>query len=171
MSKSFDDAFAALIGNEGGYKKEKEDHMDWDSGVIGKGELRGTKYGITAGAYPLVDIENLTLEGAKAIYHRDYWSHFNGDALDASVAFQLFDAYVNHGPGQGSRLTQKALGVTDDGIVGPQTLMALAAIEPKKFIMRLTAERLLFFSKLKTWNVYGAGWANRMAANLKRGAQ
>ena len=58
---TFDDAFEALMAHEGGYANDPRDPG---------GE---TKYGISKRAYPAVDIRNLTLEAAKAIYKRDYW--------------------------------------------------------------------------------------------------
>lgn len=170
MSESFDAAFSQLIGNEGKFKRDSADHMDWDSGIINKGNLVGTKYGISAGAYPHEDIPNLTLERAKELYYHDYWVTFHGDELEAHVGFQLFDADVNHGPGNGIRMLQRAVGTNDDGKFGPLTLSALKAMDPEKFMMRLIAERINFFVKCSTWARDGAGWMNRMANNLRLGA-
>lgn len=165
---NFDKAFVELIGNEGGFKKEEKDRMDWTSGEVGKGELRGTKFGISAGTYPTLDIPNLTLEQAKAIYKRDFWDASLLDSVDYEVAFQIFDADVNHGPGNGTRMVQRALGVADDGKIGPITRAALKAMEPVKFNMLFLAERLIFMSKISTFNTYGRGWAVRIANNMRK---
>ena len=54
-----------------------------------------TNFGISQRAYPDVDIKNLTVEGAKEIYRRDYW-HF--DAIeDQQLANCLLDCAVNQG--------------------------------------------------------------------------
>ena len=68
---NFDQAFTALIGNEGNYTLNHKDRGNWTGGMSGAGQLRGTKYGISAASYPAVDIKNLTLEAAKAI-SREY---------------------------------------------------------------------------------------------------
>lgn len=167
---NFDTAFERLIGNEGGFKRQAHDRMDWTCGQVGVGRLVGTKYGISAGSYPELDIPNLTLEQAKAIYKRDFWDKFNGDSLDYQVAFQIFDADVNHGLGNGARMMQRALGVLDDGKVGPITLKALQAMNPTRFDMLFLAERLDFFTKCSTWDQDGKGWARRIVGNLRYAA-
>ncbi len=169
-SVGFEKAFPILIGNEGRFKRDPKDRMDWDTGIINKGNLVGTNYGISAGSYPREDIANMTLARAKEIYKRDYWDIFRGDELAPSVAFQLMDADVNHGKGNGTRMLQRAVGVHDDGVFGPLTMAALKAMDPEVFIMRLIAERLDFFTNISTWDHNGKGWTRRMANNLRVGA-
>lgn len=169
-SKAFLETFTILIGNEGGFKREAADRMDWDSGQINKGNLVGTKFGISAGSYPREDIPNLTVDRAKEIYYRDFWNSFRGDELNPRAAFQLMDADVNHGKGNGTRMLQRAVGVNDDGAFGPLTFNALKAMDAEQFMMRLIAERLDFFTNISTWDKYGKGWARRMANNLRVGA-
>lgn len=163
---NFEKAFGELIGNEGGYKCESTDRMDWTSGIIGKGELRGTKYGLSAGTYPTLDIKNLTLEQAQAIYMRDWWLRFKGDLFPYELAFQVFDAEVNHGHGMGIKFLQRALGVQDDGIFGPVGVAALRDKDEDKVIMRLLAIRIRYFIQIGTWNSYSKGWMNRVATLL-----
>lgn len=164
----FEKAFEELIGHEGGFKKQEHDRMDWTGGQVGKGKLVGTKFGLSAGTYPDLDIENLTLDDARAIYRRDFWNKFGGDDLDYEVAFQVFDADVNHGIGNGSRFMQRALGVADDGKVGPITLRALKAMDPLKFMFLFLAERQEFFTKCSTWDQDGKGWMRRMASCMRK---
>lgn len=165
MSK-FDQAFEELIGHEGGFKKQSSDRMDWTGGQVGKGVLKGTKFGLSAGTYPDLDIENLTVEQAKVIYRRDWWDKFIGDDLDYEVAFQVFDADVNHGAGNGTRMVQRALGVVDDGHIGPITMAAWKRMERLEFCLRFLSERLVFMTKVSTWDENGRGWARRVASNM-----
>ena len=58
----FEDAFARLIGNEGEFDDSPKDRGNWTGGAIGVGELRGTKYGISAAAFPTLDIKAITLD-------------------------------------------------------------------------------------------------------------
>jgi lysozyme family protein len=119
---TFNEAFEKLIGNEDGYQDNPNDRGNWTSGVIGIGELKGTKYGISAMSYPYLDIKNLTLEQAKEIYRRDFWGRFAALKLADGIQFMLFDAAVNHGPGNAVRMLQRAAYVIDDGHIGPVTM-------------------------------------------------
>lgn len=166
FSSNYKQAFQELIGHEGGYKCEAADRMDWSSGKVGVGELRGTKYGISAGTYPHLDIKNLSLIQAQEIYEQDFWSRFKGDSLPYELAFQIFDAEVNHGKTMGVRFLQRALKVPDDGAFGPMTLRALQDKDEDEVIMRFLAIRLRFFTDCKTWDTHGRGWARRVATNL-----
>jgi lysozyme family protein len=163
---TFDDAFDKLIANEGGYQDNPNDRGNWTSGVIGVGELKGTKYGLSAMSYPMLDIKSLTLEQAREIYRRDYWERFNALNISDELRFVLFDAAVNHGPGNAVRMLQRAVLVIDDGHIGPVTLIAASKVSPCSFLLRFAAERLRFMSKLRAWDRFGRGWVSRVAENL-----
>ncbi len=85
------------LGMEGGYGADPQDPGNWTGGAIGKGQLRGTNFGISAASYPTLDIAHLTRDAAEAIYERDYWSKINGDQLAGPMAPVVFDASVNNG--------------------------------------------------------------------------
>jgi hypothetical protein len=68
---AFDQAFALVIGHEGGFTDNEADPGTWTGGRCGVGECRGTNWGISAAAYPRLDIRNLTIERAKAIYQTE----------------------------------------------------------------------------------------------------
>ena len=94
-------AFADVVGREGGYSAERVDPGNWTGGAVGVCELRGTKFGISAGAYPSLDIAGLTLADAQATYRRDYWDRVRGDELP--LALFKFDAAMNNGIGHAAR--------------------------------------------------------------------
>lgn len=165
MSISFEKAFERLIGHEGNYQNDYHDRGNWTTGRIGEGELKGTKYGISAMSYPHLDIRNLTKLEAMVIYRRDFWDRF-GDNMPAAVRFQLFDAGVNHGPGNAIRMLQRAVGVADDGRIGPVTEAAVQMSGVDDTLMKFNAERIRFFTKLSTFGKYGRGWMHRVADNL-----
>jgi lysozyme family protein len=151
---NFEQAFDRLIGHEGGYVNDARDPG---------GE---TKFGISKRAYPTLDIKNITVEDAKRIYRRDYWERAKCDLYDAAIGFQLFDAAVNSGYDNASRFLQRAVGVADDGKIGPVTVAAINEMLVTDVLARFNAERLLFYTKLSTWPTYGKGWARRIAQNL-----
>lgn len=160
---NFDLAFERLINVERGMSLDPEDTGNWSGGRKGAGALKGTNFGISAAAYPELDIAGLTLEKAKAIYVRDYW---RAD-LPPALGFQFFDAAVNHGPAAASRMLQRALGVKDDGVMGSLTCKAISAAEPLGLGLCFMAERLEAWTAARSWPAHGKGWTRRGAANLR----
>ena len=151
----FDAAFKALIDHEGGYVNHPKDPG---------GE---TKFGITKRSYPHLNIRDLTLDDARAIYRRDFWDRLQCDALPLAARFQVFDAAVNSGPGNAARWLQAAAGVAQDGLIGPATRQAVDAMHPAALVARFNAARLLFMTSLSTWPTFSRGWARRIAAILQ----
>jgi lysozyme family protein len=125
VSDLFPSAVAIVVGVEGRYSKSASDRGNWTGGKIGVGELKGTKFGISAAAYPGKDIAGLTLEQAQALYRQDYWLFNRCDALPWMLALGLFDDSVNHGDGGAAKRLQRVLGVVADGAIGPRTLAAV----------------------------------------------
>jgi lysozyme family protein len=166
MTDLFPSAVAIVVGVEGRYSKSASDRGNWTGGKIGLGELRGTKYGISAAAYPMIsDIANLTLDQAHAIYHRDYWLACHCDVLQWMLALGVFDDAVNSGAGAAARRLQRALGVVADGAIGPLTLAALPASESKAVItvfLKLMFERAAAYAADQNAATYLAGWLNRL---------
>ena len=152
---NFDQAFERLIGHEGGYVNHPDDPG---------GE---TKFGITKRTYPLENIKGMTLERAKVLYLRDYWGPAGCDAVPDAIKFDLFDMAVNSGVVPAVRALQRAVGATPDGILGPKTLQAINSMPAPRLVARLNGYRLDLMTDLKTWPVFGRGWAKRVAANLK----
>ena len=151
----FDAAFKALIDHEGGYVNHPKDPG---------GE---TQFGITKRSYPHLNIRDLTLDDARAIYRRDFWDRLQCDALPLAARFQVFDAAVNSGPGNAARWLQAAAGVAQDGLIGPATRQAIDAMHPAALVARFNAARLLFMTSLSTWPTFSRGWARRIAANIQ----
>jgi lysozyme family protein len=168
---NFDIAFERLLGHEGELSMDRNDPGNWTGGVVGEGELKGTKWGIAANTYGHLDIANLTQADAKRIYRVDFWDKVQGDKLYDGVAFQLFDFAVNSGPGTAVRYFQRALGVADDGHFGPISRKAAAEMSETDQIMRINAERLDFMTRLRNWVHASRGWARRIAGNLRYGAK
>lgn len=136
---NFDSAFEIVVGHEGGYTNDRRDRGNWTTGIVGRGRLKGTKYGIAAHAYPQLDIRNLTLADAKAIYKRDYWDKLDADSLGAPLALVAFDTAINSGVARARRL----IGQTRDW-------------------RRYLALRLAFLRSLRAYRTFGRGWEKRV---------
>ncbi|AMW79744.1 secretion activator protein [Acinetobacter sp. TGL-Y2] len=170
MSLTFDQAFERLIGHEGKFTNDRQDRGNWTTGVIGKGELKGTKYGISAMTYPDLDIKNLSLVQAKNIYKRDWWDKINAESLHSAIIFQVWDFAINAGMGTAKRKLQLAVGVLDDGIIGNLTIKAINKAELNDILLKFNAERLKYYTSLSTWPRYGKGWTLRVAGQLNYAA-
>lgn len=152
----FDQAFTRLLGHEGKFS----DHSADPGGA--------TCWGVTeavarANGYH-GDMRELPQDFAKSIYHREYWKPCRCDELPLAVRFAVFDGAVNSGVGQSARWLQRAVGVRDDGEIGPKTIAAAHATTG--LAQKLAGQRLMFMTNLPTWGSFGKGWARRIAANL-----
>lgn len=159
----FREFWARIIKHEGGYVNNPKDPG---------GE---TMYGVTkrvARAHGYTgSMRNLPLATAEAIAEKSYWDAIQGDKLPAAVAWQVVDAAYNHGNRQAVKFLQRAIGASDDGIIGPRTLAAVEATDQNDIILLFLAERLQFFTNLRTWSVFGRGWSRRIVGNLRWAAK
>jgi len=141
MADSFSRCITFTLAQEGGFSDNAADPGNWTGGQVGCGALRGTNFGISAAAYPALDIANLTQADAEAIYRRDYWSAVNADAI---------------------LWLQQASGAPADGVLGSETQAALAKGDPVQLAREALARRLEFSSHLSTWSNFGLGWTRRV---------
>ena len=159
-----------IVGHEGGFSDNRLDPGNWTGGIIGQGALKGTKFGISAKAYPGLDIERLSIADAVALYQRDYVVPLRLARYRDGVAYQLLCFGVMAGPDRAIKCLQKAICVAVDGVAGPLTLAALEARSEGDVIMVLVAEYIDFLTYLRNWPDAGKGWMRRMADNLRFGA-
>lgn len=111
-----------LFGDEGGYSNRVT-----DSGGP-------TKFGIThrtLAAYrgvPSVtaqQVKDMTIQEAEEIYRRSYWLQSGGDLLPSGLDYAVFNSGVMSGPSRAVKILQSVVGVTQDGVVGVQTVAAV----------------------------------------------
>ena len=164
MTTTFDTAFANVVGLEGGYTDATRDRGNWTGGAVGQGKLRGTKYGISAAAFPTLDIENLTLDTAKAIYRANYWDKISGDEMPGPIAQVVFDCAVNQGTEAAAEILQYALRIDADGIIGPQTIAAAQqhSSDPSGIVIEIGAQRAYRYAMSQGVQDYGLGWMRRV---------
>lgn len=155
---------AFTLASEGGFTKTASDPGNWTGAAVGHGELHGTKYGISAAAYPGLDIENLSEQDAENIYRRDYYTALHGDELLLPVALVLFDGAVNAGLRRAVIWLQQAANLLADGVLGAQTLEAVKAVDALVLAREMLARRIDFYARLPTWPDFGLGWTRRVIA-------
>jgi lysozyme family protein len=152
-------AFEKLLKHEGGFSNHPSDPG-------GK-----TRYGVTEAVAREVgyrgDMRELPLDLAQRIYKERYWDAVQAESLPADVRYIVFDGAVNSGVVQSAKWLQRACGVKDDGVVGPQTIRAANALSPDGLKRKILAQRLRFMATLSNWPAFSRGWANRIADLLE----
>lgn len=108
------------------------------------------------------DLKSITNEELRKIYYVYYWAKTWCDQLPPGVALMHFDCAVNQGPGDAARFLQRALGVTEDGDIGPATIRAVKKAPPDLLIERYSEIRMADYRSLSKWSVFGKGWTNRL---------
>lgn len=129
-----------------------------------------TSRGVTAAAgaahrkrlgLPAKAVTKWTEAEVERFYRVEYWDRVNAELLPWGVDLATYDPAVNSGVSRGAKWLQSAVGVTQDGKVGPETIRAI--VNPKTTIQRVCAKRLGFVQGLRTWSTFGKGWARRIA--------
>ena len=159
MKENFDKAFARLLVHEGGYSNHPSD----PGGVTNMGVTKRVWEEWVGHPVDEKTMRNLTPDMVKPLYKRKYWDKVCGDDLPAGVDYCVFDAAVNSGPGRAIKWLQQAVGATQDGALGPKTLAAVKAADPKLLVVGYNANRLAFLQDLPTWGTFGRGWGRRVA--------
>lgn len=116
-----------------------------------------TKYGITLqtfreerGAYATAqDLKRLTEDEARVIYRQRYIRRPGFDRiLDPQLRAFLIDFGVNSGPKRAVLALQAFLGVTQDGIIGVETITRLASIDAARTYSEMLRSRLRLYVEL-----------------------
>ena len=157
--EKFEKAVDYVLANEGGYVFDKNDPG---------GE---TKYGISKNSYPSLNIKALSLDEAKKIYYCDYWLKGKFEQIsDKNVATQVFDLSVNLGIRPATIVLQRALraggiNVSEDGLIGPETLSGVSVLEAPILLAAIKAEAAGYYRTLAAQKPalqrYLNGWLNR----------
>lgn len=159
---SFDQIFERVMGHEGGYVNNPKDPGGETNWGVTIGTARANGY---HGA-----MRSMTRLQAKEIYRKAFWERAKCAQYHSAIGFQVFDAAINHGIGNAVRMLQRAVGAADDGKVGNETLGAINLKSLDDVLVLFNAERLEFYTKLKTFDTFGRGWSRRVVSNLRYAA-
>ena len=162
MKSNFDKCLAMLLEHEGGYVNNVND----------RGGM--TNLGVTRRVYedwmdrPVTEQEmrDLTPDDVAPIYKKNYWDRVKGDQLPSGVDWCAFDWAVNSGSGRPAKAIQRAVGATQDGAIGNQTLGLVAEKDPKFIIDYVYTVRQAFYEGLDDYKHFGRGWSRRNTETL-----
>lgn len=155
---NFETAIERVLGHEGGYSNHPADKGGATNWGITQATARANGY--------MGDMRVLSRQQAIEIYRVVFWQRYRCDALPPALAYQYFDACVNHGANNASKMLQRACGVVADGVVGKQTLDAVARQSDRDLVLKFNAERLRFYTSLGNFGTFAKGWTRRVADNL-----
>jgi lysozyme family protein len=158
MKANFEACLAEVLKHEGGWA----DHPSDPGGSTMKGVTIGTFARYKKRDVTKAELRAISDHDLRTIYRKEYWDKVRGDDLPAGLDLVAFDGAVNSGPSRGARWLQTALGVTADGKIGPATLTAADAAQPRGVIAKACDARLAFLRGLRTWPTFGKGWQRRV---------
>jgi lysozyme family protein len=101
-----------------------------------------TKWGFAQNYNQDINVLELTEDQAKERFRTHYWDKVRGDELPKELAIALADSAFHQGPPAAIRQLQKALGVKVDGIMGMETMQALAKVDPHHAAMTALGRRI-----------------------------
>jgi len=158
VKQNFRQALQAVLLHEGGFVNHPKD----PGGMTNLGVTKRVWEAWVGHPVGEKEMRALTPATVARLYKRQYWDAVKGDELPTGLDYLMFDFAVNAGAGRAIRTMQKALGTTPDGVIGPKTMAAIKAADPKDLIAKFSMERELFYKALPTFATFGRGWLRRV---------
>lgn len=170
----FNLAFQKLIVNEGGYANKPNDKggetykgiarkfwPQWEGWAIIDAKKSKPNFPI------LLEVDEDLQAMVKAFYKVNFWDKVKGDQINnQEVAFSIFDFAVNAGDKTAVRLAQRAIGVTDDGIIGSITMATLNLYSNELFLAKFDLAKIAKYIDIvehdKTQLEWFFGWICRV---------
>lgn len=160
-------AFERAILAEGGYQLHK---VEGDTGGLTYAGIARNPNPQWPG-WPFIDRgETPPSEMVRTFYREGWWNPISGDQItDQDVAYTLYSFATNSSaykaPKTAIRLAQIVVGTTPDGALGPKTLAAINAMEPRLFVALYALARIARYrdivTKNRTQGKFLLGWINR----------
>jgi lysozyme family protein len=159
MKSNWERSFELMLVSEGGYGNHPSD----PGGRTNLGVTQRVWEEWVGRESNEKEMRSLTKEMVKPLYKRKFWDACRCDDLPAGIDYLVFDMAVNAGVGRSAKLLQQCVGVTVDGAIGPITITAVKSKDPEELIEKFSEARELFYRGLKTFDVFGRGWLNRVS--------
>jgi len=158
MKENWDACFAMVLKHEGGFVNHPKD----PGGMTNLGVTRTNWELYLDHDVTEADMRALTPEMVKPFYKKNYWDRIRGDELPSGVDYAAYDLAVNSGTSRAAKYLQRIAGVTEDGVIGPQSLKAIQKCDAESAVDALCTMRLDFLKNLNTFDTFGKGWTIRV---------
>lgn len=165
----FDRAYAQAIEIEGGYTLTNDPDDRGKQTYAGISRKNWPKWE----GWSLIDAGRPVPNSmVRTFYLGNFWLRYRCDQItDQDVAECVFLGAIN--AEASVRLLQMVVGVSADGIVGPQTLAAVNGSDPERLIDRLTLAKVVRYNAIvakdRSQIKYLHGWLNRAFKEAVRG--
>ena len=156
--------------------------LKWEGGFVNDpADLGGaTNMGVTIGAWKScgydkdgdgdIDVDDLRLltreDVVKRVLKPHYWDRWKADDIKSQSVANILVDWVWASGAHGIKIPQRLLGVSVDGIVGPKTLAAVNARNPRELFDMIKIARFDFIEdicrKRPANNKFKRGWMNRI---------
>jgi lysozyme family protein len=156
MQNDFAQSLKFILPDEGGNDDDPDDHGGRTSRGITQHEYNAWRM---EQKLPIKDVWNMSTAEMTTIYHDEYWEPWC-NSFPVGTDYLYFDMAVNAGPHEATLVLQRALGVTDDGRIGPVTRMAVKTANVRALIDRYTQMKRNFYLSLHQPK-FIHGWLNR----------
>lgn len=156
MQNNFEASLKLVLLSEGGNDDDPSDHGGRTSRGITQREYTAwlhENHRLNADVWKASD------DDVAIIYREEYWKPYC-DLWPKGIDYLSFDMNVNAGPYRSASLMQRALGVREDGRVGPVTRGAIIATNPNILIHKFTEVKKIWYRGLNQPK-YTKGWLNR----------
>ena len=156
--------------------------LKWEGGFVNDpADLGGaTNMGVTIGTWKScgydkdgdgdIDVDDLHLltreDVVKRVLKLHYWDRWKADLITSQSVANILVDWVWASGTHGIKIPQRLLGVTVDGIVGPKTLAAVNARNPRELFDMIKIARFDFIEDIcrsrPANNKFKRGWMNRI---------
>jgi len=156
--------------------------LKWEGGFVNDpADLGGvTNIGVTIGTWKScgydkdddgdIDVDDLHLLTREDVVNRvlkpHYWDRWKADDIKSQSVANILVDWVWASGAHGIKIPQRLLGVSVDGIVGPKTLAAVNARNPRELFDMIKIARFDFIEdicrKRPANNKFKRGWMNRI---------
>lgn len=156
--------------------------LKWEGGFVNDPDDLGgaTNMGVTIGAWKScgydkdgdgdIDVDDLHLLTHEDVVNRvlkpHYWDRWKADEIKSQSVANILVDWVWASGTHGIKIPQRLLGVTVDGIVGPKTIAAVNAKNPRELFDMIKIARFDFIEdicrKRPANNKFKRGWMNRI---------
>lgn len=161
MKENFDQAFKWLMEHEGPFC---DDSALGDAGGMTTWGVTHIDWARWTGHSPSkAEMMRLKQSDVKPLYKKFYWDVMHCDDLPSGVDYAVFDYGVNSGVYKSIKVLQRLVGTAPDGIIGKQTLAAVAKVDPQQLALDICKERLGYLRGLRIFKNFGRGWTRRVA--------
>jgi len=160
MQSNWQKAFEQMLASEGGFVNHPSD----PGGMTNLGVTKATWENWVGRESDEKEMRGLTPEKVEPLYKKKFWDACRCDELPSGIDYLVFDFAVNAGCGRSAKVLQTAVGATPDGGIGPMTLASVNAIPEDELIEKFSQAKEDFYRSLNTFETFGKGWLNRVAA-------